>query len=151
MANNKTSTKTGKTTAGKKKTTKSSSSRGRKTATPPPPPKKNGSSSAPVRESNGGNALGGVIFLVLAICSAISYFNTEGSFVSFFSQWLRGLLGWGFYLAAPAFLISAVFLFTCGDRPVASRVFATVMLPVFLAAICFSTLRSGKASLLPTL
>ena len=123
----------------KKQTTKTTSKKTAKKssrATPPPPPKKNIGQNTPEAASSYSSAIiGGVIFLILAICSVISYFNTEGSFVDFFSTWLRGLLGWGFYLAAPAFAVSAILLFTCGDRPVESRVFATVMLPVLLAAL----------------
>jgi hypothetical protein len=119
-----------------KATSKKTNSRKKtdKTAPPPPPKRKSG----PMTEMNdkpaayGTNILGGIIFLVLAICSVISYFNTEGSFVAYFSDLVRGLLGWGFYLAAPAFAISAYLLFTCGTKPVGSRVFATVMLPVLL-------------------
>ncbi len=104
--------------------------------TPPPPPKKNVSgSTAEFVDTDHSAIFGGVLCLVLAICSVISYFNTEGSFVDFFSTWLRGLLGWGFYLAAPAFAVSAILLFTCGDRPIGARVFATLMLPVLLAAL----------------
>ncbi|MBR4472196.1 MAG: DNA translocase FtsK [Oscillospiraceae bacterium] len=105
---------------------------------PPPPPKKKSGSTAELNDKPvvyGSSILGGVIFLILAICSVISYFNTEGSFVAFFSEWVRGLLGWGFYLAAPAFAISAYLLFTCGGKPVGSRVFATVMLPVIFSAL----------------
>ena len=104
--------------------------------TPPPPPKKNVTgSTAEFVDTDHSAIFGGVLCLVLAICSVISYFNTEGSFVDFFSTWLRGLLGWGFYLAAPAFAVSAILLFTCGDRPIGARVFATLMLPVLLAAL----------------
>ena len=123
-----------KATTSKKTTTKSKKSTTK--PAPPPPPKRNSAQSLPEPSSAyGSNVIGGVIFLVLAICSTISYFNTEGSFVNFFSTWLRGLLGWGFYLAAPAFAVAAVMLFTCGDRPIGARVFATVMLPVLLAAL----------------
>ena len=123
-----------KATTSKKPTTKSRKSKTK--PAPPPPPKRNSAQSLPeTGPAYGSNIIGGVIFLVLAICSTISYFNTEGSFVNFFSTWLRGLLGWGFYLAAPAFAVSAIMLFTCGDRPIATRVFATVMLPVLLAAL----------------
>ena len=123
-----------KATTSKKTTTKTKKSKTK--PAPPPPPKRNSAQSLPEPgPAYGSNIIGGVIFLVLAICSTISYFNTEGSFVNFFSTWLRGLLGWGFYLAAPAFAVSAIMLFTCGDRPIAARVFATVMLPVLLAAL----------------
>ncbi len=130
-----------KQTTSKKKT---SSRKSAKASPPPPPPKKNAGQELPdLPDSYGGNIIGGVLFLVLAICSVISYFNTEGSFVAFFSRWLRGLLGWGFYLAAPAFAVSALLLFTSGNRPVGTRVFATVMLPVILSALSEFMLNTG--------
>ena len=55
---------------------------------PPPPPKKNGEEALEVQRSGNSSALGGLIFLVLAICSTICYFNTDGSLVAFFSDWL---------------------------------------------------------------
>lgn len=122
-----------KTTSTKKTTSKSKKAASKPA---PPPPKKSSLQGVPEPESAyGSNLLGGVIFLILAICSTISYFNTEGSFVYFFSTWLRGLLGWGFYLAAPAFAASSLMLFTSGNRPVSARVFATVMLPILLSAL----------------
>ena len=128
MARKQTKTNTKKTSSRSRKTTKANP--------PPPPPKKNSGQELPdLPDSYGTNIIGGVLFLVLAVCSTISYFNTEGSFVAFFSDWLKGLLGWGFYLAAPAFAVCALLLFTCGSRPVSGRVFATVMLPVILAAL----------------
>ena len=128
MARKQTKTNTRKTSSKSRKSTRANP--------PPPPPKKNSGQELPdLSDSYGSNIIGGILFLVLAICSAISYFNTEGSFVNFFSNWLRGLLGYGFYLAAPAFAVCALLLFTCGNSPVSGRVFATVMLPVILAAL----------------
>ena len=131
---------TGKTTTKKKTAAKKTA----KTNPAPPPPKRNKGEELPeMPDAYGSNIIGGVLFLILAVCSVISYFNTEGSLVEFFSNWLRGLLGWGFYLAAPAFAVSAVLLFTAGDRPVGARVFATVMLPVILAALSELMLNTG--------
>ncbi|MBQ9663198.1 MAG: DNA translocase FtsK [Oscillospiraceae bacterium] len=56
---------------------------------------------------------------------------------------MKGLLGWGFYLAAPAFAVSSIMLFTCGDRPIGARVFATVMMPVLLSALSELMLSTG--------
>ena len=134
------------TTSGKKTTTRKTGSRSRaKNPAPPPPPKKNLGEGGftEVSPGYGSNVIGGVICMILAICSVISYFNTEGSFVDFFSTWLRGLLGWGFYLAAPAFAVSAILLFTSGSRPSAARVFATLMLPVIFAALSELMLDTG--------
>ncbi|MCR5091019.1 MAG: DNA translocase FtsK [Oscillospiraceae bacterium] len=127
MAKTKTSSTKSRSKAGTKRTARSTP--------PPPPPKKNGTAAAPAAESRGGNGFGGVIFLLLSVFSVISYFNTDGSVVEIFSSWLRGLLGWGFYLAAPAFAGAAILLFTAGDRPVAARIFAVMMLPVLLAGL----------------
>ncbi|MCR5090320.1 MAG: DNA translocase FtsK [Oscillospiraceae bacterium] len=127
MAKIKTGTAKSKAKTGTKKTSRN--------APPPPPPKKNGTVSVPASESRGGNGFGGVIFLLLAVFSVISYFNTDGSVVEVFSSWLRGLFGWGFYLAAPAFLGAAILLFTAGERPIAARIFAVLMLPVLLAGL----------------
>ena len=118
-----------------KKLTGAKKGRGKTSAPPPPPPKKNGQTTVNTEAGRSGNAFGGVFFLLLAACSAISYFNTDGSFVAFFTTWLKGLLGWGFYLAAPAFTIAAILLFTSKNRPVGARVFAAVMLPILLAAL----------------
>ncbi len=118
-----------------KKTTGTRKSRGKTSAPPPPPPKKNGQTTIEAAAGRSGNAFGGVVFLLLAICSAISYFNTDGSFVAFFTTWLKGLLGWGFYLAAPAFTVAAILLFASKNRPVGARVFAAVMLPILFAAL----------------
>ena len=135
-----------KATTSGKTTTKKTGSRSRaKNPAPPPPPKKNLGEGGftEVSPGYGSNVIGGVICMILAICSVISYFNTEGSFVDFFSTWLRGLLGWGFYLAAPAFAVSAILLFTSGSRPIAARVFATLMLPVIFAALSELMLDTG--------
>ncbi len=90
-----------------------------------------------------GKPVGGALFCILAVCALISYFNTEGSFVAFFSDWLKGMLGWGFYLAAPSFIIAAVLLFTSREKPVAGRVIAAVLLPVFFASLAELLLSTG--------
>lgn len=61
--------------------------------------------------------LAAVVFLFLGVFCILSYFNTDGSFVAFFSNLIKGLLGWGFWLTAPAFLLVAFILgFHRGDR-----------------------------------
>ncbi len=133
-ATKQTGKQTTKKTAAARSTRKSTRSTATRNA-PPPPPKRSASTAPAPAPSDYGSTIGGVIFLLLAGCSAISYFNTEGSVVAFFSTFMRGLLGWGFYLAAPCFLAAAILLFTAKDRPVGARVFAVVMLPVLLASV----------------
>lgn len=79
--------------------------------------------------------VGAVVFLFLAVFVAISYFRSEGSFIMFFANLLKGLVGWGYWLAAPAFLLTAVILGFHRGRPVMLRSICALLLPVLMAAI----------------
>ena len=124
MAQTKSSTK--KTTT---KSTRSKSSAPKRTAraaadmTPPEPV-------VPIRRE-----LGGVFFLFLSLVIVISYFRNEGAFVQFFSDIVKGFAGWGYWLAAPVFLLIAYILFFHRGRPVALRSFCAFLIPIFVAAI----------------
>lgn len=76
-----------------------------------------------------------VVFLALGAFCIISYFNTDGAFVAFFSNLIKGLLGYGFWLVAPAFLIIAAVLGFHRGKPVGLRVFCALMLPILFAAM----------------
>ncbi|MDO5001492.1 MAG: DNA translocase FtsK, partial [Eubacteriales bacterium] len=119
MANTKTAAN--KTTA--KASTKKKSGKAKNTAEPMTQP-------PPIRRE-----LAAVVFLFLGVFCILSYFNTDGSFVAFFSNLIKGLLGWGFWLTAPAFLLVAFILGFHRGRPVAFRVFSALMLPVIFAAV----------------
>ena len=79
--------------------------------------------------------LGAVMFLFLALFIGISYFRNEGAFVLFFSNLIKGLVGWGYWVTVPAFLLASFILFFHQGRPVALRVFCCLMIPILLAAI----------------
>lgn len=119
MANSKTTTAKKSTKSTAKKTT----SKAKKTAEPMTQP-------PPIRRE-----LAAVIFLCLGAFCIISYFNTEGTFVAFFANLVKGLLGWGFWLVAPAFLLTAYILGFHRGRPVALRVISALMLPILFAAM----------------
>ena len=111
-----------KSTAAKKKSTsRSGSSRTRKAA---PPPKK------PVRRE-----VWGVTFLVLALCVFVSYFGIEAIFINAFAKLLKGLFGYGYYLAGPSLLLAGLILVFHHGRPVQLRVTCTLLLPVLLGAL----------------
>ena len=76
-----------------------------------------------------------VLFLFLAVFIAISYFKPEGSFILFFANLIKGLVGWGYWLCAAAFLLVAVILAFHRGRPVMLRSICALLLPVLLAAI----------------
>ena len=79
--------------------------------------------------------LGAVLFLFLALFVGISYFRNEGAFVLFFSNLIKGLVGWGYWVTVPAFLTAAFILFFHQGRPVALRVFCCLMIPILSAAL----------------
>ncbi len=76
-----------------------------------------------------------VLFLFLAVFIAISYFKPEGSFILFFANLIKGLVGWGYWLCAAVFLMVAVILGFHRGRPVMLRSFCALLLPALLAAI----------------
>lgn len=78
---------------------------------------------------------GAVVFLFLAVFVTISYFKPEGAFILFFANLIKGLVGWGYYLTAAVFLLTAVILGFHRGRPVALRSFCALLLPVLMAAI----------------
>lgn len=117
------------TTTSKKTSTKSNSTGNKKNAkqasvAPPEEPV------VPIRRE-----VGAVIFLFLAVFVVISYFKPEGSFILFFSNLLKGLIGWGYWLAAAAFLLVSIILGFHRGRPVMLRTFCTLLLPVLFAAM----------------
>ncbi len=117
-----------KSTTTKKSGSKSSSSSkksGKQTASQPPQ-----EPVVPIRRE-----VGAVIFLFLAVFVAISYFKSEGAFILFFANLIKGLLGWGYWLTAPAFLLTAIILGFHRGRPVMLRSFCALLLPLLMAAI----------------
>ena len=79
--------------------------------------------------------VGAVICAFLAIFSFIGYFDVDGWFIDFFCGFIKGLLGWGFYLFPPALLLAAITLGFHRGRPVAFRLFCCIMLPIILGAM----------------
>ena len=125
----KASAKTKKTTSRKSTTPKKAQA----PVMPPEPPK-----GFPSR------SIGAVVFVFLFILAVVSYFNTDGTVILFFSNLIKGLIGWGFWLMAPVFLLVAAILGTNKDRPVGFRVFCAFMLPVFFSAILNLMLYRGE-------
>ena len=88
------------------------------TRTPPPPAPTYG------REITGG------VCLLLALCAVVSYFQEEALFITFFGGLLKGLLGYGYWLSAPALLLTGLLLLAHRDRPATLRSVCTLLVPV---------------------
>ena len=80
--------------------------------------------------------VGGWVCLLLALFGAIGYFKTEeGAFIALFCDLLKGLVGYGFYIAPPMLLAAAVVLLFHRGRPVRLRTAGTLLLPVLAGAL----------------
>ena len=88
------------------------------TRTPPPP--------APTY----GREIAGGVCLLLALCAVVSYFQEEALFITFFGGLLKGLLGYGYWLSAPALLLTGLLLLTHRDPPAPLRSVCTLLVPV---------------------
>ena len=125
MAKSKTSTSKKKSSAKSVKTASKpkKAPRSSQMAPPPEPPQ-------PIRRE-----LTGLLFLLLAAFVTISLFNNEGTVIVYVSNFIKGMVGWGFWLAVPVFLFIALILFFHGGRPVEGRVLAALMLPILFGAM----------------
>ena len=104
-----------------KKTTK-----GKKAPPTPEPPAYNGTA----------RLIGGIVCLLLALCVLVSCFNADALLLTFIAKVLKGLLGWGFYLAAPALLGAAFIQLRHQGRPVILRTTCTLLLPLLVGILC---------------
>ena len=115
-------------TTQKKTTTKSSTAKkngGSGRAKKPAQPQKR-----PIRRE-----VWGVVLLVLTLCTAVSYFKVSAIFIDGFAALLKGLFGYGYWLAAPALLLAALILLFHHGRPVQLRVTCALLLPVLLGTL----------------
>ncbi len=122
---------TSKQTAAKKKTPAKSANSTRKPAV---------SKSMPVGNP-AKRAVGAIICLFLGLFSFIGYFNVDAWFITYFCGFIKGIVGWGYYIFPPALLVCSATLFIRKDEPVGFRVVSALMLPLFLGSIyhLFST------------
>ena len=90
--------------------------------------------------------IGAVVCLVLAVCSFLGYFSSDGWFIAFFHNLLGGLFGKGFYLVPPALLVCAFILFTHRGRPVRLRVVAALLFPLLFGALLHLFISEGSYS-----
>ena len=115
------STATSKTTS-KKKT----GNGGRRSA---PPQKK------PVRRE-----VWGIVLLVLTLCVFVSYFGIKAIFIDWLAMFLKGMIGYGYWLVGPAFFLASLILLFHHGRPVQMRVTCTLLLPILFGSLCHMVL-----------
>ncbi len=90
------------------------------------------------REVSGG------VCLLLALCVVVSYFQADAIVLNLLGDLLKGLTGYGYWLAAPALALAGVNLLAHRGRPVALRTVCTLVTPVLLGAILHLFLYQGE-------
>ena len=78
----------------------------------------------------------GAVLLVLTLCVGVSYVGVKAILVDWLAVFLRGMLGYGYWLAAPALLLAALILIFHHGRPVRLRVTCALLLPVLFGTLC---------------
>ena len=86
--------------------------------------------------------VGGVVLLVLALCVLVSYCGVQAILIDLLAKLMKGLFGYGYWLAGPAMLLAGLILLLHRGRPVALRTTCALLLP-FLAGALFHTLLAG--------
>ena len=82
--------------------------------------------------------------LLLALCVVVSYFQADAIVLNLLGDLLKGLTGYGYWLAAPALALAGVNLLAHRGRPVALRTVCTLVTPVLLGAILHLFLYQGE-------
>ena len=91
--------------------------------------------SAPPEKRPYRREIGAAVCLFLTLFSVIGYFPTdEGAFISLFCNLLKGLCGYGFYIAPPILLLCTLVLAFHKGRPVRLRLTGALLLPVLVGA-----------------
>ena len=124
-------------TTGKKTTTKKSGSRSGSRGAKSKQPQKR-----PIRRE-----VGGAVLLVLALCVLVSYCGVQAILLDLLAKLLKGLFGYGYWLAGPAMLLAGGILLTHRGRPVALRTACALLVPVFAGALFHTLLAAGDYAL----
>ena len=77
----------------------------------------------------------GIVLLVLALCAGVSYFGVRAIFVDWLALLLKGLFGYGYWLACPALMAAGLMLLFHHGRPVRLRTTSALLLPALLGVL----------------
>ncbi|MBQ9973522.1 MAG: DNA translocase FtsK [Oscillospiraceae bacterium] len=79
--------------------------------------------------------LGAAVCLVLALFTALGYFNIKALFIDLLSALFKGLFGYGFYLVPPVLVLAFYILCFHRGRPVRLRLTCALLMPVFFSIL----------------
>ena len=119
--------------------------------------KRSGSGSSAARKSGGRGKsapqpkpirreVGAVVCLLLAFFAAFGYFHIQAVFIDLFCSLLKGLFGYGFWLAPPMLVVASYILAFHRGRPVRLRLWCALLTPLVMGAILHLFLFQGEFS-----
>jgi S-DNA-T family DNA segregation ATPase FtsK/SpoIIIE len=76
-----------------------------------------------------------VVCLFLSIFSFIGYFKIDAWFITYFCGFVKGLLGWGYWLFPPMLMLCAIELAFSRQKKIALKIVSALMTPVFLGGL----------------
>ena len=77
----------------------------------------------------------GGVLLVLALCVFVGYFGVNALFLDFFAGLLKGLFGYGYWLAGPSLVLAGLILIFHRGRPVQLRTTCALLLPLLFGSL----------------
>ena len=78
--------------------------------------------------------LGAIICFFLGLFSFIGYFNVDALFITYFCKFIKGLVGYGYYIFPIVLFITAWILIFHRGRPVTLRTVCALCLPIVFGA-----------------
>ncbi len=79
--------------------------------------------------------VGAALCFFIGLFSFIGYFKVDALFIDYFCRFIKGLIGYGYYIFPPAVLSCAVILAFHRGRPVCLRTVCALLLPVVVGAL----------------
>lgn len=96
---------------------------------------KRGAVATPPTPSPVPRAVGAILCFFLGLFCFIGYFDVDAWFITYFCGFIKGLIGWGYYVFPPALLMCAWTLGFSKGKPVTFRVISALLVPIFLGAL----------------
>jgi len=87
--------------------------------------------------------VGGLVLVVLMLCTVVSYFGVNAILVDWLAKLLKGFFGYGYWIVAPAMLLAAIILLFHKGRPVRLRLTCALLLPVVFSMLSQMAFRDG--------
>ena len=115
--------------------TQKKSTKAKTTSKSKPAASKSRSAKKPAQKRPVRREVAGIVLLVLSLCTIVSYFKVSAILLDWLALFLKGLFGYGYWMAGPAMLVAGVILLFHRGRPVWLRVICTLLLPLMFGSL----------------